>query len=808
MHDSSPTLNGAPHASAEERLRLFVENSPAAVAMLDRDMRYLLASHRWLEDYGLDSSIVGKSHYEIFPEIPEAWRQVHRRCLSGARERSEEDRFTRADGTVVWQRWEVIPWREPDGSIGGLLILAEDISERKHSQDKLEKSEDQFRQLADAMPQIVWTADERGVVNYLNRRWTEYTGLPADISNDGWSRILHPEDAPEARRRWKISLDTSEPFEFELRLKNASGGYAWHLMRTVPALSAEGQVVRWYGTATNIDQQKRAEETSRYLAEASAELATVVNHESTLQRVANLAVPYFADWSAADVVDGKTLRRLAVAHAEAEKLDLVRKIEADYPTDLERDSGAGHVLRTAESLLIGDITDEMLAQGARDERHLGMIRQLGLKSYMCVPLIIGGRVYGLLTFATAESGRHYGEAELRLAKDLAYRAAIAIQNTQLFQALKESDRRKDEFLATLAHELRNPLAPIRNGLQILELIDDKEPEAVATRAMMDRQLSHMVRLIDDLLDISRVTSNRLELRKERVELASVVRNAVDTSRLLIEESGHSLSVRLPATPIYLNADPVRLCQVISNLLNNSAKYTDAGGRIELSAAVQGLDVVVEVSDNGTGIAAADLPRVFEMFAQINPNMARSKSGLGIGLALVRRLVELHGGRIEATSEGQGLGCRFRVLLPIASSLGPTLGGYEANTTNSNQAPCRLLVVDDNQDAARSLSKMLELMGHTVCVEFDGESAIDAAEKHHPDIILLDIGLPRMNGYEACRRIRLEAWGRDIVLVALTGWGQEEDRRRSAEAGFDDHLVKPVSASDLRSLLAKPRSTRS
>jgi PAS domain S-box-containing protein len=681
---------------------------------------------------------------------------------------------------------------------------AADVIERTRTEDTLRRSEAQFRQLADAMPQIVWSAAPTGQITYLNQRWTEFTGRPADRGNEAWSGVLHPEDAPAARERWQRSLERSERFESELRLLNKDGHYCWHLMRTVPVHDPDGNIIQWYGTATAIDHQKRVEETSRYLAEASAELAGVVDYESTLQRVANLAVPYFADWSAADVAEEKSLRRLAVAHAEPAKLDLVRQIEKEYPTDLSADTGVGQVLKTGESILISDITDEMLSQGTRDARHLELIRQLGLRSYICVPLIIAGRVYGVLTFATAESGRRFTEADLRLAKDLAYRASIAIQNTQLFDALKLSDRRKDEFLATLAHELRNPLAPIRNGLQILDLIGSKDAESVETRAMMDRQLTQMVRLVDDLLDISRISRNRLELRKARIDLAEVIAHAVEASRASIEQAGHLLLQRLPKEPIQLIADSARLSQILSNLLNNSIKYTKPGGRIELSADVDDREVVVKVIDNGVGIPAASLPHIFEMFAQVNSDVGQG--GLGIGLTLVRRLVELHGGTITASSSGTGAGSTFEVRLPVDPDSLPTTQAAGGDVTTF-PSPRKVLVVDDNQDAAKSLGRMLVLAGQDVRLAHDGQAAIDVAETFRPDVILLDIGLPALNGYEVCRHLRERLWTRTVPIIALTGWGQEEDRRRSADAGFDLHLVKPIDGAQLRQAMNTTRGRK-
>jgi CheY-like chemotaxis protein/two-component sensor histidine kinase len=313
-----------------------------------------------------------------------------------------------------------------------------------------------------------------------------------------------------------------------------------------------------------------------------------------------------------------------------------------------------------------------------------------------------------------------------------------------------------------------------------------------------------VRLVDDLLDVSRITQNKLELRKERVSLASIVNSAVETSGPLMAQAGHSFSVKLPPTPVHLDADPVRLAQVFSNLLNNAAKYTEPGGRISLTAESSGSDVVVEVCDNGLGIPADAMPRVFKMFSQVDRNMERAQGGLGIGLSLVLRLVELHGGTIEARSDGPGRGSQFVVRLPIVSDVQPakTAAGDGGLPETAKR---RVLVVDDNHDSAWSLRMMLELMGNETHTAYDGLAAVAAAEEFLPDLILLDIGLPHLNGYDACRRIREQPWSEGMVIVALTGWGQDEDRRRSQEAGFDQHLVKPVDIVELNRLLTE--STR-
>ncbi|WP_438750263.1 response regulator [Pararhizobium sp. O133] len=384
------------------------------------------------------------------------------------------------------------------------------------------------------------------------------------------------------------------------------------------------------------------------------------------------------------------------------------------------------------------------------------------------------------------------------------RQQIAGQRDELeaqAQALKEADRRKDEFLATLAHELRNPLAPLRHGLDILRRDPDGEGSA-EIRDMMDRQLVHLVRLIDDLLDVSRVSQGKIELRKDRIDVEGAVRSAIEASRPLIDQSGHLLTVDMPQERLWLDADHTRLSQVIANLLNNAAKYTPAGGRIGVSVQTDGDEAVIAVSDNGIGIPAQMRSQVFQLFTQVDDHLDRAQGGLGIGLALVRQLVALHGGTVEADSAGMGSGSVFRIRLPLASTPEPATDVEQpsASAPAASAKPLKVLVVDDNTDLAFMLGMMLEEMGHEFELAHDGHKALQAARHYRPDVILLDIGLPGMDGYEVCRAFRQEELFKDTPIFAQTGWGQSRDKAKASEAGFDQHLTKPVAFEDLEKLL--------
>lgn len=366
-------------------------------------------------------------------------------------------------------------------------------------------------------------------------------------------------------------------------------------------------------------------------------------------------------------------------------------------------------------------------------------------------------------------------------------------------ALKEADRSKNEFLATLAHELRNPLAPIRAAVKILQ-IKSPAPESQAALDVIERQTRQMTRLIDDLLDVARITSNKLELRREQIELREVLKAAVETSRPLIEQRGHKLTVRSPLAPIHIDGDPVRLAQVISNLLNNAAKYTERGGRIWLTATRKGNDAVIKIRDTGIGIPAEVMPHIFQMFTQADRTVHGSAGGLGIGLTLVKRLIEMHGGTITAQSEGRGKGSEFILRVPTASACFSQPEIPTRKATTEPRKSIRILVVDDNQDSADSLGMLLELLGNEVRIAHDGLAGVNLANEFQPGVVLLDIGLPTLNGFEAAERIRQQPWGKKAVMIAVTGWGETVDRGRSKKAGFDYHLVKPVDPDVLTRML--------
>jgi PAS domain S-box-containing protein len=666
-------------------------------------------------------------------------------------------------------------------------------------------NQDRFRHMVETNPSITWSADRDGRITYANPRLFEYAGLTDEHDTNDWALLtVHPEDLPRRNAAWAQAVQDGDTYETELRLRRHDGMYRWFLVRAVPLKDESGQAVEWTGSATDIDEHRRSEENLRFLGEASVVLSELTDFEWALKRLANLAVPRFSDWCEVSIKEPYgAVRRITVNHFDPARVLQAEELARRYPP--AETEGSRKVIATGEAIWLPEVTDEMLKQASREPEHLEMMRKLRLRSYISVPMRSKSEILGALSFATAESGRIYTGHDLDAAKELAHRAAVAIENAELVQALKEADRRKDEFLAVLAHELRNPLAPVRNAIEILRATQSPSPNLQWTHDVIDRQVRQMTRLVDDLLDVSRITTGKIELRRERIELSAAVRIALEASRPLIERGQHLLTVRIPPEPLWLDADLSRLAQVLSNLLNNAAKYTRPGGHVWLTAERRNGNAVIRVRDNGMGIPPPMLRKVFDMFTQVGGTTDHSQGGLGIGLTLVKRLVELHGGRVEARSEGTNKGSEFVVKLPVSAVQGASEGGTRPDAQAARTEPRRILVVDDNRDAAESLSMLLHARGHDVRVAYDGLEAVGAAITFRPDVVLLDIGLPKLYGYDAARRIR-DALGEKVLLIAVTGWGQDEDRRRSKAAGFDHHLTKPVDPEAISRLIdnmAKP-----
>lgn len=1000
--------------ASEERFRLLVEGTQDyALFLLDptgRVTSWNPGAER-IKGYRAEE-IVGR-HFACFypPEDVQADRPARTLEEAAAHGRHEHEGWRlRKDGSRFWASVLVTALRDEHGNLRGFSKITRDITERKAAEENARRlaEEAAARREAEAQAEVIRRQHEELHV-------TLQSIGDAVIVTDAASRVRMLNPVAEALTGWSsadaagtdlvqlfniVNEHTREPVENPATRAQRDGvvvGLANHTLLiardgTARAIDDSAAPIRLPdGTITgvvlvfrDVAERRRQELAQQFLAEAGEVLGSSLDYEQTLAALTRLAVPRLADWCSVWVHDeGGRPRQLAVAHTDPAKVQWALQLSDRYPADFDSPRGMGQVMRSGRSELVAEITDQMVEAGARDAEHLAMIRGLGLRSLMIVPLNARGRTLGIMNFIAAESGRHYGPQDLALAEELTRRAALAVDNARLYREAQnaltqreqaarqlsllidasggltrslglsdvlaaildlshrlidadahaiwrlrgetgywevaqsaglsetylaaagqipaprqdmamepivaenveempaladrraayraegiasmmavplrlhgrvagtlvfyyrrrqqfdpvtirlgtalanlagsaistaelyereasqrrraeEADRRKDEFLALLGHELRNPLAPIRNAVQILALQGDNPQTVAKARDMIGRQAAQMTRLVDELLDASRIARGKVQLRPERLDLAALVRTAADDHRAQLEAVGLTLAIAVPDTPIWIHGDAARLTQVLGNLLDNARKFTDRGGAVTVRLQQEGDEAVLAVEDTGIGMTAAALPRLFEVFSQIDADIDRSKGGLGLGLAVVKGLVELHGGSVTARSDGPHRGSTFLLRLPLAG----TGGTDPAHTRNAPHAkrgvqPLRVLVVDDNVDAAESLALLLRSDGHHVEVAHDGTAALATAPRFRPEIAFMDIGLPGgMDGYEVARRLRALPGNESVVVIALTGFGQERDVDQTRAAGFWTHLVKPVPFATVQDLLAR------
>lgn len=790
--------------SAARLLASIIESSEDAI--ITKDLSGIVQS--WNEAaerlYGYEASeIVGKPITILIPErLRQEEAEIIARLREGQRINSYETVRLTKDGREIPVSLTISPIRDESGTIIGASKIARDISDRKIAEQRLGISEDRLSLALEAGRMGVWDWD----VAQGKLSWTDHLeplhGLePGTFGGtvDDFVNLVHPLDRDNVLESINAALESGSEFSVQFRTIHPGNVIRWIAGLGKVYRDPANRPYRMLGLGFDITERYRSEKSAQFLSSASAALADVGDLDSTLQRVAALSVPDFADWAAIDVVEADgLLRRVAVAHVQPEKVRLAIELHRRFPPNPDAQFGTYSVLRTGKPDMVRQITDDLLVANITDSELLEIARDLGLKSFISVPLRVRGKTFGVITYVSAESGHLYDEVDLGVAEELSRRAGIAIENSQLYGELRSADRKKDEFLATLAHELRNPLAPMQNSLDLLKMVRDDEAARHVAIDTMQRQVAHMSRLIDDLMDVGRITTGKLHLKLETVDIRSIVDHAVESYGGRYRAGNHKLTIVGIDEPIHVKADSVRLSQAIGNLVDNASKYTPDGGDILIKVGVDDQQAVVKVIDNGLGIPEGMLGRIFELFAQVEGSSPRFGGGLGIGLSLASRLIEMHGGSVIAESGGIGKGSTFTIRLPLAE---PTsVLSAESAEAQSGVQGRRILVVDDNHDISYTMSLLLSMRGNEVQVAYSGEEALEVAKIYNPEAVLLDIGLPGMDGYDTCRALRQTPNGSSLAIIALTGWGQDEDRRRSREAGFDSHLVKPVNYDDVAKLM--------
>ena len=778
----------------EQRFHTLATNAPVAIFTKDPEGRYTLANPITCASLGQSGSVVGMTdHQFLTKELADILR--------------EHDLQVIRDGKpVVWVERVAhrqflsskFPLLDADNVPVGVCGVSVDITARAEAERLLRESEEKFRTLANHAPVGIFLSAPNGDALFVNGSWCEMAGLEARHAlGTGWTKALHPEDRERVLGGWNEAVKAQASSDSEFRFLKPDGSVTWVQGSALRLLDSGGRPAGYIGSCVDITERKQNErklerqaQRLRLLWEAAGVILTAEDPDVMLQQVFGkirplLEVDTFFNFMVNDAGDGLELRG---SHGVPDgELPGLARLEFGQAI-------CGAVAARREPIVVCSIQES-------EQPMVQLVKGMGIQAYACNPLLAGDQLLGTLSFASRTRAAFEPE-EIEFMETISHYVTVAYLRWRLLENLRAADRRKDEFLATLAHELRNPLAPIRTGLEVMRMAGDKPGAIERVRATMERQVEQLVILVNDLLDVSRITRGKLQLRKLRVELAEVIRSAVEASQPVISEGNHRLTLTLPGKPVFIDADPHRLAQVISNLLNNAAKYTNGPGEISLEAVSEDSTVTVKVRDNGIGIPAAMLDRIFDMFTQLDSPEGGDYGGLGIGLTLVKSLVEMHGGSVRAESEGSRQGSTFSFRLPVAAGTPPEQPECP-ETPDRKPARRRVLVVDDNEAAAETLAMVVELMGHEVKIGRNGKEGLELAETFLPQVIFMDLGMPVMDGWETTRRLRAEPWGKRMLVVAVTGWGQDEDRRKTKEAGFDHHLVKPATPASIRELLGRP-----
>jgi PAS domain S-box-containing protein len=802
--------------ATQERLSAVFSQAALGIAVASLDGKFQEANQKFCAILGYPlEELRGFTFLDLtHPDDVELTRSQMQQLKAGKIDNyAIEKRYVRKDGSAVWSGTTVTLLRKDSGEAAQFIGIIQDITDRKLA----EEVSNRLAAVIEFSDDAIITKNLNGIISTWNPGAERIFGYAAHETLGQPITMLIPDDFLDEEPSILERLRRGERIDHYETIRRRKDGSLMNVSLTVsPIKDATGRIVGASKIARDITRQKRAEEVIReqaYVLElldtTGKSISSKLELQNVLQTVTDMATKLSGAKFGAffyNVVNeaGESFQLYTLSGADRESFDRFG-MPRNTPVFRTTFNGEG-VLRSA------DITKD--PRYGKVAPHHGMPKDhLPVRSYLAVPVISrSGEVMGGLFFGHPDVGVFTDRAE-QLVTGVAGQAAVAMDNARQYEAaqreiasreraeaaLRETDKRKDEFLATLAHELRNPLAPIRQATLISMSPNASEEQKRWSHEVITRQVHTMSLLLDDLLDISRITRGTLELRTEMTDIATIVAAAVETSRPAIDAKHHEFSLELPAETVRFAADPLRLAQVISNLLTNAAKYTDPKGTIRLRASVDARDIAISVIDSGIGLPADAIPAVFTMFSQVKSAQDRSEGGLGIGLALSKGVIALHGGTIEARSAGPGHGSEFIVRIPRRNLSAPSLPAA-ATPEPVSWSKHRILIADDNRDAADSLAMLLELDGHTVTVVHDGAQALDSIETSPPDVALLDIGMPEADGYEVARRVRGDTRNRNILLIAVTGWGQETDKARATAAGFDLHFTKPVEPQRLIELL--------
>ena len=800
-----------PTVDIAAQLAAIVQYSRDAIMSTDLDGTITTWNQASEQIYGYSAGeAIGQSYRLIIPPERQAEDEDARnRVRSGQPVEYYETVRIRKDGTRIDVSVTISPLLDQQGKIVGVSKIARDITERR-------RAEDRFRLAIEAAPTAILIADQRGRITFANAhaealfRYTRDELLERSVEDlvperfrghhPGYRKTFFAEPIRRpmgaGRDLYGLRKDGSEiPVEIGLS-PFESGGHVFVL-----------------AAIADISERKRSSQQAAFLAEAGAILAGSLDYATTLKAVTNLAVPSIADWCAVDVMTDKgTLDRIAVAHVDPAKIELAGTIRARYE-DPDSPYSPTYVVRTGASAIVPRVSDDMITAAAHgDEEQALLVRSLGLVSYLIVPLMAHGRTFGALTLATAESGRHYSNDDLRFAQDIAFRVALAVDNARAYQDADAANRLKDEFLATLSHELRTPLNAILGYARLLQsgmMSADRQSRALGT---VERNATALTRIVGDILDVSRIISGKIRLNVQPIDLPQVVTDAVETLLPAAEAKQIRVQSILDPAAAPISGDPDRVQQIVWNLVSNAVKFTPKGGVVQVRLERVNSHVEIVVSDTGIGIAPDFLPYVFDRFRQADSRTTREHGGIGLGLAIVRSLVELHGGTIHAASGGRDRGTTFRVRLPLmAVHAEAPLERRRAQSGTAGDGVCQLpnlagiqvLAVDDDADARELVRETLEGAGGKVTTIAFPSAALAEIERLRPNVLIADIGMPGTDGFELIAQVRESSnpLVRDVPAAALTAYARSEDRVKALTSGFQMHLTKPVDPAELIAVVA-------